>query len=530
MKKLLAIILAGAALQLCGKTFNILEFGAVGDGKTINTSAIQKAIDTCSKAKGKIVFPSGEYVTGTIFMKSDVHIELEEGAILYGSTNLEDYPFIDIQFPTHAKRYAHHALIFAEGIENFGFSGRGRVDGNGGHPSFNLLRESDENMHRPYMVQFINCKNVRMEGIEMWNPALWLHHYLRCENVFLRGLNVNSHAAANNDGMDIDDCKNVVVSDCIFFTEDDTLCFKSTTEYGTENVTVTNCVIKTNCNAIKFGTDSQSGFKRVSISNVVINEPGNTKETYFGTVHGICGIAIEAVDGGDIEHLNFSNISIHNVDTPFYIKIGDRHRKPTPESPDPDVAHCKDITFSNITAKGFSEFSSSIMGIPGKPVENVVFNNIILTSNGFTGYNPDEMLDVPEKSKNYPSPEIYGVFPTYGFYVRHAKNITFKNVQIRTEGNDSRHAFLFDDVDGFRVSEVDFLSRGNPSAIRIDNSTDGMITLNQLHEATDSLVEIHGETSNGIMLLGNKVVEQGNLVEVSAEVGEKAVFEASNWE
>ncbi len=532
MKKIFLYITI-ATITVCqagAKTYNILDFGVKGDSATINTEGIQEAIDVCSKTKGTIVFPAGNYISGTIFIKSNVHIELCEGSVLYGSVNLEDYPLIDHKIPTIVDEWADHAFIYANGAENFSISGKGRIDGRGGHPIFNLMRESPKHMHRPYMIQFVNCNNIRMEGLELYNPSFWLHHYLNCDNLFINRLKIHSHSAANNDGLDIDDCRNVVVSNCIIYCEDDALCFKSSTPYGTDNVTITNCIVRTNCNAIKFGTDGHSAFRDINISNIVINEPGEAKETYFGTTHGICGIAIEAVDGTILENINFSNISIRNTDTPFYIKLGDRLRKSDPSEPDKKVGICRNITFSNITVSGVSKYASSITGMPGYYVENVIFNNLIYETKGFTGYNPDEMLDVPEKSNNYPSPEIYGVFPSYGFYVRHAKNIVFKNVQMITKCDDSRHAFVFDDVHGFRVSEVDFHSTGNPAAIRIINSTSGMITLNSLHKEIEALVMVEGEASKGIMISGNNVRSAKTTVQKSETVDMDEIKLFNNWE
>lgn len=530
MKKKMTVILLLFTLSVNAKTYIVTDYSVVGDSITVNTTAIQKVIDACSKTKGKIVFPSGNYVTGTLFLKSNVHIELEEGAVIYGSTNLDDYPFIEHDINTIVHQWADHALIYANRQENFSMTGKGRIDGSRAHPTFNLMRESPQHMHRPYMIQFVKCSNVRMDGIELYNPAFWLHHYLACDHLFLNGLKIHSHAAANNDGMDIDDCKNVVVSNCILYCEDDALCFKSSTPYGTDNVTITNCVVRTNCNAIKFGTDGHSAFRDITISNIVINEPGEAKETFFGTKHGICGIAIEAVDGTILENLNFSNISIKNTDTPFYIKLGDRLRKSDPSEPDKKVGVCRNITFSNITVSGVSKFASNITGMPGYYVENVIFNNIIYKTKGFTGYNPDEMLDVPEKSKNYPSPEIYGVFPAHSFYIRHAKNITFKNMQMFSDGEDSRHTFVFDDVHGFRVSEIDFHSEGNPSAIRVINSTDGMITLNSLHQKTGALVDVEGKDSKNLMVTGNNTRKAARTADIASEVTKKEVHLSNNWE
>ncbi|MFA9389612.1 MAG: glycoside hydrolase family 28 protein [Prolixibacteraceae bacterium] len=529
MKSILTTILAIVlVLSIQAKEYNVLDFGAKGDSSTINTKAIQAAIDACSETKGKLVFPSGNYISGTVFIKSNVNIELQEGAVLYGSINLDDYP--DIKHGMYVYKYAHHAFIYAYDAHNISITGKGRIDGRGAHPQFSLMRESDAHMHRPYMMQFIKCENVRIEGIELYNPSFWLQQYLECENVFILGLKVNSHSAPNNDGLDIDDCNNVVVSDCIIYCEDDALCFKSTSPMGCDNISITNCILQTNANAIKFGTDGHSAFRNINISNIVINEPRKDVEAYFNTYQGICGIAFEAVDGTILENINISNVTIKNTDTPFYIKQGDRLRKSSPDEATKKVGVCRNITLTNIIATGVSPYASSISGIPGHPVENIIFDNIIIKTKGYAGYNPDDLLDVPEKSKNYPSPEIYGVFPAHSFYVRHAKNITFKNMQIFTDGADSRHTFVLDDVHGFRISEVDFHSKGNPDAIRLINSSNGMITLNQLFEETGSLVKIQGEESSNIMITGNNARKAENILLKGKEVKPDEINLTNNWE
>ncbi len=530
MRNLLIVLLSFFSLNGFCETYNVLDYGIVGDNKTVNTKAIQALIDKCSETKGTIVFPAGDYVTGTIFIKSNVHINLMAGATLFGSTDLADYPFIDHKFPTNVGEYAHHALVYANSAENFSIFGGGQINGNGKHPKLDVLRESDKHMLRPYMIQFVNCKNIRMQGIELFSPSFWLQHYLACTDVFIDGIYIQSHGAANNDGLDIDDCKNMVVSNCIFDCEDDVLCFKSTTPVGTDNVTITNCVIKTNCNAIKFGTDSHTAFTNINISNITINEPAQEgRETFFGTKHGICGIAIEAVDGTLIDNMNFSNIVINNTDTPFYIKIGDRLRKSYPEQEDKVVRDCKNMTFSNITVRGISKYASSIMGIPTYNIENIFFDNIVYETQGFTGFNPDNMLNVPENSKMYPSPEIYGVFPAHTFYVRHANNVSFKNMKVITNGEDSRHAFVFDDVRGIRVGDVDFKGDKAITPIRLINSTDAFITGNIVEYAADNLVQVEGKSTKGIMVSGNNARNLNGVVKTADEVKGSEIFQFNNW-
>ena len=174
---------------------------------------------------------------------------------------------------------------------------------------------------------------------------MWMQHYLACENLRVTGIRVYNHANQNNDMIDIDGCRNVIVSDCYGDTDDDALTFKSTSEHACENITVTNCILSSHCNAIKCGTESTGGFKNFTISNCIIR-PSDDKEPIFGKPEGISGISLEIVDGGVMEGITISNISMDGPEVPIFIRLGNRARKHMTEAETPPVGQLSDVIIS----------------------------------------------------------------------------------------------------------------------------------------------------------------------------------------
>jgi polygalacturonase len=431
-------------------TIDMVAYGGVPDGQTDNTEIIQQAIDACSEQTGSIVFPAGKYLTGALFLRSNVHIRLEAGAEILGSTDLEAY----LKAFPNRKGKESPALFFARDAENISITGHGVINGQGEHPNFQLGNDSKRGPIRPKIIYLIGCRNVRITDITLHNPAYWTQDYEDCDGVFIRGVKVFAHANYNNDGLDIDS-RNVVVSDCIIDCDDDALCFKSDTRDVTENITVTNCVLKSNCNAIKFGTSSYSGFRNISVSNCVLSAATEDRirqwyrtEPWLG-VSGktvISGIALESVDGGVMEDIVISAITMRDVQTPIFIRLGDRRRTLTQH-----ISQIKNIVIDNIVALSDGKMACSITGVPGGAVENVSVSNVRMTvSGGGTAENVRE--EVPEKIAAYPENRMFGVvLPASGFYVRHAKDIRFNNVCMETLSPDERPMFYLDDAAGIEI-------------------------------------------------------------------------------
>ena len=428
---------------------DITSLGAKGDGVTDNTEIIQQAIDDCSSQNGGIVeIPAGKFLTRTLFLKSDVNLHLQFGAELLGTTDLESYHEV---FPV-LKGKETPALIFARNACNIAITGLGTINGQGFHSNFQHGNDSEGGPKRPKIIYFIGCKNVCVQDVTLRNSAYWTQDYEKCDGVVVRGVKVYCHSNWNNDGLDIDS-RNVVVSDCYIDCDDDALCLKSDTDVPCENVVVTNCVLKTNCNAIKFGTSSYSGFKNVSITNCVIDRASedNIRQWYknypwLGTKEKtvVSGIALESVDGGVLENVIISDISMRGVQTPIFVRLGDRKRTFTKQ-----VSRINDVMISRIMARSESKVACSITGVPEGKVQNLTISDVTLITDAEVDKR-EIKEEVPEAVNKYPENRMFGcILPASGFYVRHVDGVTFSNVNVITLKQDERPMFYLDDVEGF---------------------------------------------------------------------------------
>lgn len=424
------------------RVFRVAEFGAVGDGTTVNTVAIQKAVDACTAAGGGVVLvEKGDYVTGTLVLKNGVMLEVAKGAQLLGSTNLADYPDHVPERLTVMDTWMKmkQSLIYAENCERIGIRGAGVIDGRGTHKNFPGKNTIAETPGRPFLIRVLDSRQVVIDGITLRNPACWTENYLGCEDLIIQGIHVDSQVNWNNDGIDIDSCRNVIVRDSVINSEDDGLCFKGAGLRTMENVLVENCKIYSTCNALKFGTDSQAGFRNVLIRNIEIGGVPADMKAYRRT-RSISGITWGAVDGGTVENILVSNVKIDRAKAPFCVRLGDRGRvKPDMAKPAPGAI--RRLVFEHVTGGDNGSFGSLISGIPGATVQDVIFRDITLTMAG-DGTEQNARRDVPELINAYPDAFSFGkTVPAYGFWVRHAKRITFDHVTITPEKPDARPCF-----------------------------------------------------------------------------------------
>ena len=284
---LIIIYLSACDLMMAGTEpyFNVIEYGAKADGQTLDTKAIQKAIDECSQnGGGTVEFPAGTYLTGTIYLKNNVILHLQPGSKILGSRNIDDYPRYKDTYGTLGRS----ALIRGDELKNVGITGFGIIDGQG---------ESYQGKEvRPRLLMFDRCKNVTVKGITLQHPGAWTQHYLKCDGVTIRDIKIYAHGGENNDMLDIDQCCNVIISGLIGDSDDDGITLKSIGECLVENVAISDCIIRTRTNAIKAGTESYGGFRDISITNCNIG-PSQTKDGFSGVDEGLAGIALEIVDG-----------------------------------------------------------------------------------------------------------------------------------------------------------------------------------------------------------------------------------------
>jgi polygalacturonase len=480
--------------------FNVLTYGAVGDGNRLNTRALQAAIDACAAASGGTVyFPAGTYLSGTLVLKSHVGLHLEAGATILGSRNLNDYPSHVPAFKAYTVPYADKYLIYGERLENIFIEGHGTLDGQGA--SFER-----KPMGRPYLIRFSECRNVTLRGIRLINSAMWVQHYLACTDVDIDGVRVSSNANHNNDGIDIDCCDRVRIANCEIDSEDDAIVLKSAGARTTRNVTVTNCVLRSHSNGLKAGTESEGGFENIAISNCVVHDTN------------LAGIALEAVDGATLSGIVVSNIAMCGVVAPIFIRLGNRARPIEPGGPHLPIGKVENIIISDVEAFGAHKTGCSITGLPGHRVRNVTLSNIRL---GFQGGGTREMVErpIPEKPAAYPEYNMFGVLPAYGFYCRHVEGLTLSNVHTDFEQPDARPALVSDDVSQLDIFGANFAQNaGGGPAMLFQNVRGAMIHGCRPWQEVGTYLRVEGRESEGIVLVANDLRKARKAFERSGDV------------
>ena len=483
------------------------QFGARGDGKALDSPAINRAIDACTKAGGGIVYlRPGTYRSGTVVLKSNVTLYVEAGATILGSFELTDYT--EMPGPSHKGDANQTHLIYARDQENVTLAGPGRIDGQGPHfwvPSGRApLSEQDQweevaahawkknpNGRPSPMLEFVGCRWLRVEGLRIENAAGWTMRPINCDNVTLHGLSIkNPNIGPNTDGMDITGCQNVFVSDCAIDTGDDGICLKSENPYGEEprvgrNIVVTNCTITTCCNGFKLGTATEGGFENITFSNSVIY---NNSAAYKDRV--ISGVALEMVDGGWIDGVVVTGIQMQRTRTPIFIRLGNRSAKHKYAQ-----NGVRNITIANIEASD-ALLASSITGIPGRIVENVSIDQVRV-SNALMPRPEWVGLKVPEKEAKYPEARMFGMLPVTGFYVRHARGVQMRNIKVRNPQGEMRPTLMFDDahdvtVDGLRTTAI----TGEQPVILMQDTTDAWVRNCAAPVGVASFVRAEGESKN----------------------------------
>jgi hypothetical protein len=423
------------------RTFRVADFGAVGDGATLNTAAIQKAIDACTEAGGGVVLiENGEFLTGTLDLKSGVMLDVAAGAKLLGSTNFADYPARVPRNETVMDTWMKltQSLIYAENCERIGIRGGGVIDGRGSRENFPGKNDIGAMPNRPFLIRMVECRQVVVDGITLKDAASWMQNYLNCDDLILQGVRVENLSNWNNDAFDIDGCRNVIVRNCSSLSVDDGLCFKGAGLRAMQNVLVEDCEFLTPCNAIKFGTDSQGDFQNFLIRNVTIG--GSPIKLLHKTNLAISGISLQSVDGGTLENILITDVKMNSTRAPFCLRLGNRGRvKPSMSKPAPGAI--RRVILENIRGGDHGRQGSIISGIPGARVRDVVFRDIRLGVSG-GGTAGDAAREVPELIDVYPDAFSFGpTVPAFGFWIRHAERITFEDVAITPAEPDARPEF-----------------------------------------------------------------------------------------
>lgn len=396
------------------------------------TAELQQLIDTAAdKGGGTVLIPPGRHVTGTLRLRSNVRLWIEPGAILEGSRSLADYTVLPGPVRGYTDNYTDKSLIHAEDAENISIEGRGTIDGQGA--AFKGPYKA-----RPYMIRMIRCRNVAVSGVTIRDSPMWVQHYLACDGVAIHGITVHSRVNHNNDGIDIDSCRRVRISDCDISSGDDAIVLKSTTLEPCRDVAVVNCTLSTACNAFKLGTESNGGFEEIVMSNCTIYDTR------------LAGIALEIVDGGVMDGVTIANVSMRNVGAPLFARLGDRARPSVPGGPKQPVGRLRNVTLSGIRARACGPVGCAFAGLPGHPLENISLSDIRLEFVG-GGTEEDARRAIPEKRDAYPEFQMFGKLSAFGLFLRHARNVRLRDIELVTEKPDARPPIVSVDVDGLDI-------------------------------------------------------------------------------
>ncbi|MGA2061560.1 MAG: glycoside hydrolase family 28 protein [Thermoguttaceae bacterium] len=473
-----ALIMSPTAALATGKAaavYNVRDYGATGDGKTLDSPAINHAIEECAKAGGGTVrLPAGAYLCGGIHMMSNINLLVDAGAIILGAPqDMKVYdPAESFEGPAYqdgGHTYFHNSLIWGENLTNVSITGQGMINGGGLMSNAKILdtisgfsnfgRANPAPVPTPSepvrqgnkAIALKLCRNVLLRDITIFHGGHFAVLATGCDNMTIDNVTMDT----NRDGLDIDCCRNVMVSNCrINSPNDDALCPKSSFALGknviTENLVIVNCQVsgfeegtlldgrmlpsKTKNGRIKFGTEANGGFRNVTVANC--------------TARGCRGIALEEVDGGIMENISISNITMMDVAVyPIYITLGRRNRGPEVTS----VSSARNISISNVIATGIEPFSGiHITGLPGHDIEGVRLENIRLGFKG-GGKKEDAARIPPELGIQYPEPRRVGVTPAYGVFARHVRDLELANIRLSFENEDLRPAIVCDDVDGLEI-------------------------------------------------------------------------------
>jgi len=513
------------------QVFDVRSFGATGNGKAKDKAAIQKAVDACHDARGGLVyFPPGDYLTGTIRLKSNVTLYLDAGATLWGSRELADYE----------PRY----LVYAEDATRIAVMGPGRIDGNGNtfwrkktpeeiQQYYTIRVEGGrvaqhfmEALERPGpMLEFHRCTDVRIYDVLLTTSPLYTVHPVNCDSVFIRGVTVrNPLEGPNLDGIDPDGCTNVLISDCNVSTADDAICIKNNDELGlgrvSRDITVTNCVIETTCNSLKVDEGRPTaGFENIVFSNCVLHCAAAPDER-----RTISGIHVDVGYGGArLSGVMISNISMRNVRSAFFI----RNHGYAGLGPATSPGHIRDIVIDNVYATGHT-LTSAITGLPGHDVEGVSISNIEISTKEHGG---SELAakEVPESPGDYPEVTMFRRLPSYGLYCRHVKGLKLHHVDFRLEEPDLRPALLCDDVKNL---DIDGLTGGTPGGdqplLRFAGVKRAFVRGCYVQPGTKTFLKIEGSQTEKITVMGNDLGEAASAIAKDASVPATAVFESWN--
>ncbi len=463
---------------------SVRDHGATGDGKTNDTRALQGTIDAAGRTGGTVVFPPGEYVSGTLRLRSRVTLALAAGATLIASRDDADFDPVE-QLPYNSfsdaeTRDFRFALLQGRGLSQVGIVGPGRIDGN---------RSSRRG---PKPIALRQCRDVRIGGLTIVDAGNYNVSLLGCDGVDIADVTIRG---GRSDGIDPDCCRNVRIRDCRIETEDDAIVLKASfalgTRSGTRNVTVTGCHLTTLHNGLKLGTESSGDFRDVVFRDcTIVGRP----HVWKGELSS--GLAIETVDGGHLERVSVADIRMTNVRSPIFVRLGQRgHGQDVPAA-----GTLRTVSISNVTAVG-ATIASSVTGIPDRAASGITIKNVRITARGGGGADLVAQA-VPELEKTYPDATMFRDLPAYGLYARHVDGLVLDGLDLGFDQADARPALVLDDVRRARVSGLRAMpaSEGDEPLIWLRSARDCLVDRLRPREGTRRVVRLSGEDTARIRL------------------------------
>jgi polygalacturonase len=499
---------APALAQEAARVFDVKAFGAKGDGKSLDTASINKTIDAAAAAGGgRVLLPGGSYLCHSIHLQSKVTLYLGEGASLVAADPLPQGASAngaagyDLAEPNQWNQYQdfghshwRNSLIWGEDLHDIAILGPGLIWGKGLSKGYGPGPVAEQPGVANKAISLKNCRNVTLRDFSILHGGHFGILATGVDNFTIDNLKIDT----NRDGIDIDCCRNVRVSNTSVNSPwDDAICLKSSFGLGfaraTEMVTITNCFVSGNfeegtlldatykrfapdfnvprTGRVKFGTESNGGFKNITISNIVFD--------------GCQGLALETVDGGLLEDVTITNITMRDIITaPIFLRLGRRMRGPEGVP----VGVLRRVVISNVVcSNSASRISSIISGIPGHPIEDVKLSNIYVQHRG-GGTKETAALQPPENETAYPEPTMFGATPSQGCYIRHAKNIAISDFEISDLKEDARPAFVLADVQSASFSHIKIPAHGSEVPAFILNKVEDF-SVDRSHPVPDTQID-----------------------------------------
>jgi hypothetical protein len=552
--------------SLGARIYDIRDFGAKGDGVTLDTKALQAAIDACSKDQGgTVLVPAGTFVIGTTELKSNVTLHIAAQGILLGSVHGPDY-FAADAIPLHGDSTledGNTGLLFAVNAENVTVEGPGMIDGRGSQ--FHGPKRGDPSpagisgSHRPYHLMFYQCKHLRIRDIFLKDCAFHSMRIVQCSYAWFSGIHLRSRVISNNDGFHFISCEYMHVSNCDIQCQDDACALFGSCKF----VTVTDCTFSTRWSVFRFGGGVA---ENIAVSNCIM-------DVVFG-----CLIKLHGGANSRFENMSFSNLTMNHVTGPISIGLGARRRRseipasgqtnavtgaisgantnalsntstnnfpggfapePTPEDLAQATGIIRNISFSGIRAmvvKPFplpeSEWTSNynpgevfscigLNAVGAGWLENISFDDIHITFPGGGTAEQAAVRDVPKAIGEY---YAAGVFPAYALYARQVRGLTLNNVRFEMAAPDLRPAIVFDHVSDASVNGLSV--QGNQEAesvLRFIESKDVLMSATKLLKPASIFLQVEGAANEGIVMDGGDISKAATPLAFKNGASEKSV-------